>query len=155
MRTLLIASIPLPLGLTWTHAPSTLALTGFCIVYLCLTVAIVGQRTVLTLTKKRRANDFSPTGEGSSAFTRRLLRAHANMGEAFPLWGLLLVAISTGQTAVTDPLALVCLGARMAQVITHLVSTSERAVMLRFTFFVAQLGVFATWLYGFGSAWLT
>ena len=115
----------------------------------------MGQRTVLTLTNTRRANDFSPTGDGSSAFTRRLLRAHANMGEAFPLWGLLLVALSTGQTAVTDGLALDCLGARVGQVIPHLVSTSERAVKLRFAFFLPQLGIFAAWLIGFGTVWLS
>ncbi len=153
MSTPIVASINLIFDVTWTHATSTLALTGFCVVYLCLTLVIVGQRTVLTVTGKRKANEFPPTGDGGSAFTCRLLRAHANMVEAFPLWGLLLLAIATDLTAVTDGLALYCLGARIAQVITHLFSTSELAVKIRFAFFLTQLGIFAAWLFGFGAAW--
>jgi len=153
MSTPIVASINLIFDVTWTHATSSLALYGFCVVYLCLTLVIVGQRTVLTMTGKRKANEFSPTGDGSSTFTCRLLRAHANMVEAFPLWGLLLLAIATDLTAVTDGLALYCLGARIAQVITHLFSTSELAVKIRFAFFLTQLGIFAAWLFGFGAAW--
>ena len=154
MSTPIIGSINLIFDVTWIDATSSLALYGFCVVYLCLTLVIVGQRTVLTMTGQRKANEFSPTGDGSSAFTCRLLRAHANMGEAFPLWGLLLLAIATDQTAVTDGLSLYCLGARIAQVITHLISTSELAVKIRFAFFLTQLGIFAAWLFGFGAAWL-
>jgi len=155
MSTPILASINLIFDLSWTHAASGLALYGFCVLYLCLTLVIVGQRTVLTVTGKRKANEFKPRGEGESAFTRRLLRAHANMYEAFPLWGLLLLAIATKQTAVTDGLALYCLGARLAQVAVHLISTSELAVKIRFSFFLAQLGVFAYWLVGFGTVWFT
>ncbi len=155
MSTPIFASINLIFDVSWTHATSTLALYGFCVVYLCLVLVIVGQRTVLTINGQRKANDFPPTGQGESAFTCRLLRAHANMYEAFPLWGLLLVAIATHQTAVTDGLALYCLGARIAQVTTHLVSTSELAVKIRFTFFLTQLGIFAYWLVRFGTVWFT
>ena len=155
MSTPIVASINLVFDVTWTHATSTLALYGFCVVYLCLILVIVGQRTVLTITGKRKANEFPPTGDGSSALTCRLLRAHANMYEAFPLWGLLLLAIATDQTAVTDGLALYCLGARIAQVTAHLVSTSELAVKIRFVFFLTQLAIFGYWLVGFGTVWFT
>lgn len=77
MSTPVFASTNLLFDVSWTHAPSTLALYGFCVVYLCLVLAIVGQRTVLTITGEGKANEFSPTGEGGSAFTHRLVRAHA------------------------------------------------------------------------------
>lgn len=155
MNTPLFATINLVFDVSWTHAASTLALYGFCVVYLCLVIVIVGQRAALTVAGKRKANGFAPTGEGGSAFTGRIVRAHANMYEAFPLWGLLLLAIATNQTSVTDGLALYCLGARIAQVITHLISTSELAVKVRFAFFLTQLGIFAYWLVGFGTIWFT
>jgi uncharacterized MAPEG superfamily protein len=155
MSTPLFASVTLLFDVSWTHATSSLALYGFCVVYLCLVLVIVGQRTVLTITGARKANEFPPTGEGGSAFTNRLIRAHANMYEAFPFWGLLLLAIATNQTAITDSLALYCLGARIAQVITHLISTSERAVKIRFIFFLTQLGIFGYWLIGFGTLWFS
>jgi hypothetical protein len=41
------------------------------------------------------------------------------------------------------------------QVITHLISTSELAVKVRFAFFLTQLGIFAYWLVGFGTIWFT
>ncbi|HBS36295.1 MAG TPA: MAPEG family protein, partial [Parvularcula sp.] len=59
-------------------------------------------------------------------FGRRLTRAHANCYENLPLAGaVLLYAIATNQTAVTDPLAMIFLGARLAQSLTHLASTSR------------------------------
>jgi len=66
-----------------------------------------------------------------------------------------LLAIATNQTAVTDRLALYCLGARIAQVIAHLISTSELGVKIRFVFFLTQLSIFAYWLVGFGTVWFT
>ena len=155
MSTPVFASTNLLFDVSWTHATSTLALYGFCVVYLCLILAIVGQRTVLTIIGERKANEFPPSGEGGSAFTHRLIRSHANMYEAFPFWSLLLLAIATNQTAVTDGLALYCLAARIAQVIIHLISTSELGVKIRFVFFLMQLGIFAYWLVGFGTLWFT
>jgi hypothetical protein len=76
------------------------------------------------------------------------------MYENFPLWGVLLLAIATDQTTVTDGLALYCLGARIGQVTTHLISTSERAVQIRFGFFIVQLGIVGYWLVQFGILWL-
>ena len=141
--------------LMWNHTSSTLAIYGFCIIHLCLVLAIVSQRTVLTLIGQRKANQFAPTGDNASPFMRRLIRAHANMTESFPLWGILLVALATDQTSITDGLAVYCLGARLGQVITHLFSTSERAVKIRFAFFIVQLGIFIRWLFGFSTVWLT
>ena len=155
MSPAILAQVNIIFDIWWGDTASSFALYGFCLLYLGLALAIVTQRSILTLTGKRKANGFSPTGEGETGFSFRLLRAHANMYEAFPFWGLLLLAVATNQTAATDGLALYCLGARMAQVAVHLTSTSEGAVKLRFGFFVAQLAIFGYWLIGFSMVWFT
>lgn len=142
------------LNLVWNHSSSTFAIYGFCVLHLCLVLTIVSQRSVLTLLGKRKANEFSPTGDEASPFMRRLIRAHANMTESFPLWGILLVALATNQTSITDGLASYCLAARLGQVIIHLLSTSELAVKIRFAFFIMQLGIFLRWIIGFAMVWL-
>ena len=59
---------------------------------------------------------------------------------------VLLFALATAQTAITDPLALVLLGARIFQSLVHLISTSALFVWLRFAGFFVQLAVLAWWL---------
>jgi uncharacterized MAPEG superfamily protein len=85
-----------------------------------------------------------------SPFTNRLCRAHANCYESFPiLGGLLLLAIATDNTAITDGLAYYLVAARVLQSATQLVSSSNMAVQLRFAFFVAQLGIALWWILEF------
>ena len=80
------------------------------------------------------------------AALQRLARAHANCVEGLPLFGgLLVVALLTGQQALTDPLALVLLAARVAQSSVHLASLSVPAVNLRFACFALQMGIAAYW----------
>ncbi len=63
-------------------------------------------RTSLTLTGKRQPNSFDPGGADVSPFSNRLCRAHANCYESFPIFGgLLLLAIATNNTAITDGMA--------------------------------------------------
>jgi hypothetical protein len=58
---------------------------------------------------------------------------------------LLLAAMVTGKTAVTDPLAPWLLAARVVQSSVHLASLSEAAVSLRFAAFAVQLAIAAWW----------
>ena len=126
--------------------PTLLALLGYIGWTLALLVAIVAQRTVLTLSGVRIANSFLPDGSEGSALAARLCRAHANCIETFPLFaGLLLIALITDQTALTDGTALWALGARLGQSVTHIASTRVCAVHVRFTFFAVQLGLLALW----------
>lgn len=132
-------------------SPSALALVGYVAWSLLLSVWIVGLRTVLVLTKKRAANDFDPSGSDVSEFSGRLCRAHANCYENLPMFaGLILLALATGNGAITDPLARWALVARVAQSTTHLISTSETAVTIRVTFFLVQLGIMAYWVVELG-----
>ncbi|MCH7980329.1 MAG: MAPEG family protein [Proteobacteria bacterium] len=107
-------------------------------------------RVSLTLTGKRQANSFDPSGVDVSPFCNRLCRAHANCYESFPiLGGLLLLAIATDNTAITDGLAYYLIGARILQSTMQLVSSSNVAVQFRFAFFVAQLGIAVWWIVQF------
>ena len=58
----------------------------------------------------------------------------------------MLYAIATDQTAITDDLASVLLGARLAQSIVHLVSTNTIAALVRFIFFFVQVCVVGYWI---------
>lgn len=137
-------------------SPSGLALVGYAGWTLLLALAIVMFRTVLTLKKERRANEFAPSGDDVSPFSGRLCRAHANCYENLPIFAaLILLALVTGNAAITDPLARWVLVARVSQSLVHLSSTSEIAVSLRAGLFLVQLGVEAYWvvqlgLLGFG-----
>jgi len=114
-----------------------------------LVVWLVGWRTWLTLSGKRAANSFGVDGADVSPLAARLCRAHANCYEHVPFaLAVMLLAVATDQTAVTDPLAPVLLGARVAQSSIHIASTSWRAVSVRAVFLMVQIGVVAAWVVG-------
>jgi uncharacterized MAPEG superfamily protein len=132
-------------------SPSALALVGYVAWTLLLAIAIVGYRIVLVLGKKRAANDFHPSGSDVSELSGRLCRAHANCYENLGMFaGLVLLAMVTGNGAITDPLARWVLVARVAQSTVHLISTSEIAVMIRVTLFMVQVGIMVSWVYQLG-----
>lgn len=127
--------------------PTATALLGFVAWTLLLLVMLGGVRTALVMQNKKAANAFSPGGEDLGGFAQRLTRAHANCYESLPIGAaVLLYAIASGQTAATDGLAMIFLGARVLQSLTHLASTSPQAVTVRFAFFLAQIGILAYWL---------
>ena len=64
----------------------------------------------------------------------------------------MLCALATGQTSVTDGLAFTFLGARLAQSVIHIISTSNSAVLLRFLFFAVQVMIVIWWIVGLFSA---
>lgn len=128
-------------------SPSALALLGFAGWQLLLLTGIGAMRVSLVLGGKRAANQFLPDGSDVSAFSNRLCRAHANCYENLPIVAsVLLLAMLQGKGGVTDPLALWLLAARVAQSVTHLVSTSKIAVLLRFSFFAVQVAILAYWI---------
>ena len=117
--------------------------------FLLLVAVLVGNRGGLTMGGKRAANNFKPDGSDMAPFLQRLTRAHANCYENLPAFAaLILVAIVTGHAEVTGPLACWVVGARVAQSTVHLVSTSVPAVMVRFTFFLVQIGIEIWWTVG-------
>ncbi len=61
----------------------------------------------------------------------------------------MLLAIALDATAITDSLAMYMIGARILQAATHLVSTSNLAVQVRFAFFLVQVGIAIWWVIQF------
>jgi uncharacterized MAPEG superfamily protein len=134
-----------------TMSPSALALVGYAAWTLLLAIAILTFRTVITLKRERRANEFSPSGDDVSPFSGRLCRAHANCYENLPVFAaLILTALVIDSAAITDPLAGWVLGSRVSQSLVHLISISETAVTLRATLFMVQLGIEAYWVLRLG-----
>lgn len=127
---------------------SLLALTGFVTWTLLLLVLMESLRSRLVVLKAVPSNGFQPDNGNLSPFMQRLARAHANYLEGLPVFGgLLVIASLSGQTAITDPLALVLLGARVVQSLIHLASLSVMAVNLRFTAFAVQMLIALYWAF--------
>ncbi len=125
---------------------SLITLIGFLAWALLLLVLMEIIRSQLVLRGKVPANGFTPDNAGLSPFMQRLARAHANCVESLPVFGgLLLVAIATDQTRITDPLAYVFMASRMIQSLVHLASVSPVAVTVRFSAFAVQMGIGLFW----------
>ena len=123
------------------------ALLGFAAWYVVLTLTLGFYRVGLVFGGRKAANTFAVDGSDLGGFSARLTRARDNCYETLPVFATIaLVASLTGRTAVTDPLALWLLLARVGQSVTHVVSTSVPAVMLRANFFFAQVLIYAWWL---------
>lgn len=130
--------------------PSIAAFLGYVTWMLVLLGMLASLRVNLSVSGKKAPNSFDPGGADVSPFSNRLCRAHANCYESFPIFGgLLLLAIATDTTAVTDGLAYFLIGARVLQSVTHLASTSNFAVQVRFAFFVAQFLIGIYWVLQF------
>lgn len=126
--------------------PTLLALTAFIAWALLLLLLMEVLRSRLVVTRAVASNAFVPDNANLSPFMQRLARAHANCVESLPVFGgLMLVAVIAGRSAVTDPLAWVLLGARIAQSTVHCASLSVAAVNLRFAAFAVQLGIALWW----------
>jgi uncharacterized MAPEG superfamily protein len=122
------------------------ALTGFAAWSLLLLVLMEALRTKLVMTKAISANAFSPDNSNLSPFMQRLARAHANCVEGLPIFGaLMLIAVVSGRTAITDPAAYLFLAMRILQSLIHLSSLSNLAVTLRFSAFAVQMAIAIYW----------
>jgi uncharacterized MAPEG superfamily protein len=135
------------------NSSTAVALSGFIAWTLLLVILMEILRSRLVVLKAIPINEFRPDNSNLSPFMQRIARAHANCIEGLPIFGgLLLVAIATGQTSITDPLAYLLLAARIAQSSVHLVSLSITAVTFRATFFAIQMGIGAYWAFRLLSA---
>ena len=124
---------------------SATCLLGLIAWALLLTLVLLTIRTTAML-GGHAVNTFTQDGNELSALGQRATRAHGNALEWLVLpVGILLYALATGQSAVTDGLAMIFLGARIAQSIVHLASTSVPAVLARATFFSVQIVVAILW----------
>lgn len=114
---------------------------------LLLLLMLASYRTYLSQSGKFAGLKFKADGSDVPDLGNRITRAQANCVECFSfIGGVLLVAIATDSTAITNGLAYVLLAARIAQSIVHLISTSNLAIQLRFVLFLVQFGIVIFWL---------
>ncbi len=125
------------------------ALLGFVAWSILLSFTLVFTR-VAAISKGKALNTFKPSGEDLDDFGYRMTRSHGNSIENLAIIAsLLLYALVTQQTSVTDGLAVVVFGARVVQSVIHVISTSLPAVMIRATAFSVQLGIGCYWIWQF------
>ncbi|MBS7806803.1 MAPEG family protein [Variovorax sp. PCZ-1] len=128
---------------------SLLALLGFAAWTLLLLMGIALLRCYYTLFRGRYANSFAVMGEDVSPFSGRLCRAHANCYENLPAFAAIIaVAALSSNAHITEALALWALAARLAQSSVHLISTRNRAVMMRFSLLMVQWVIQLIWIVG-------
>lgn len=125
---------------------SVTVLTGLIAWALFLLILMEVARSRLVITGAVLPNQFRPDNANLSPFIQRLSRAFANCVEGLPIFGgLLVVALLTDRTNITDPLAPWLLAARIVQSSFHLASLSVMAVNLRFAAFAVQLVIAVYW----------
>ncbi len=112
-------------------------------------------RARLIVSGKRAANSFAASGEDAGPFSVRICRAHANAYENLPVFAaVVLVATLAGRSDITDPTAMIAVAARVGQSITHLISTSDFAVHVRFIFLLVQMLLVGWWAIRLAAHWL-
>ena len=90
---------------------------------------------------------FDPNGSDLEGYGQRLTRVVANCQENIPLFiGVMLLALISDQRAIVDVTACWLLYARIGQSVVHLISTSTPMVMVRFAFFLVQVGLIVCWV---------
>jgi len=128
---------------------SIIVLLGYISWTLVLLLALASYRTYLSQSGKFKGLKFQSDGSDVPDFGNRLTRAQANCVECFSfIGGVLLLAIATDSTIITNGLAYILFGARLGQSIVHLVSTSDIAIQARFVFFLIQFGIVIYWVVG-------
>ncbi len=126
--------------------PTGTALTGFTIWFVALTVALALFRTYLSFSTGKALNSFAPDGLDTPGLGRRLTRARDNCFETLPAFAALaLVASMSGRLDVTDGLAPVVFYTRVIQSVTHIISISVPAVLLRATMLTIQIVIYLMW----------
>ena len=95
---------------------------------------------------------FDQQGGDLPGLGQRITRAQANSLEWLTIPAAILVyAIATGQSDVTNGLAMVVLGARVLQSITHIASVSLPAIFVRASLFTVQVVIWIIWMVGLGA----
>jgi uncharacterized MAPEG superfamily protein len=108
---------------------------------------------MMALRDGRPMNSFDPSGKDLQGFGYRVTRAHGNTLENLAiLAALLLYAIATNQTAITEGLACWVLYARIGQSVVHMISTAVPMVLVRATLFSVQMVIALIWAWKFWHA---
>ncbi len=122
------------------------ALIGLVVWTIFLAFVVIGKRLSSVIGGEKDIHTFQPDGKDVGDFGLRATRAHLNSLEVLPLAaGIMLLAIATDNTAITDGLAMAFLYCRVIQSVIHLISVSKMMVLLRATFFSVQFVFLIIW----------
>lgn len=130
---------------------SLTALAAYVAWTLLLLMISIGYRGFMVLTSKRGADAWTRGRDPEDRpFFKRAADAYANCLETAPLFAaIILLAHVSGQSSVTDGLAMLFVGARIVQSVSHLISISHLMIFLvRFPAFLAQVVLMVIWLLG-------
>lgn len=126
--------------------PTHIVFLHYIVLILISLLALAVYRTYLGLSGHNKNLKFAADGSDVPAFGYRLTRVHANAVECFPfIGGLLIYAIATGSTDITNGLAYILFAARLIQSLILLISTSPLAIQLRFASFLVQFAICSYW----------
>lgn len=124
-------SIPL-----WT----LLAFAAWTLVILLACIGV--SRWSKVLTGRAQLTDFPADRPHGSTAYRRFMRAHMNCVENLPVYGAIVVGLEFAQLSypLIDRLAIVFIGARVLQSLTHVAFPETNiTVFIRFSFFFVQI----------------
>ncbi|WP_026353067.1 MAPEG family protein [Solimonas variicoloris] len=124
--------------------------------YTAWTLVLVGIVLTWRVFEVLRGKRINSWGRGASiavpSFIERAGHAHLNVLENLPVFAVIVLAAQLlGKTAGVDALGCWVLGARVAQSVVHLIGTSVALVMVRATFYVIQIALFAYLLWGLAT----
>jgi uncharacterized MAPEG superfamily protein len=112
---------------------------------LLVVVGIGTPRFTAIVRKQARPSSFNPAVPHGSERYQRSVRAHLNCVENLPVFATLVLLGTV--LAVPDTLfqsaAFMVLPARVLQSLSHIASGRNRAILVRFTFYLVQLICFA------------
>ncbi len=126
---------------------SIICLFGLIIWSIVLMFVLLGARTKYALSGQLV---FDQQGIDLGGTPQRITRAQANSLEWLVIPSALLIyGIATGQSEITDGLAMVALGSRILQSVVHMLSVSLPAILIRATLFTVQVVIWLIWSYAF------
>lgn len=132
---------------------SAVSLLGYIGWILLLSALLVSARMITSFTKGNALNSFSQDGSDLPGWGARVTRAHGNSLEWFAIpAALILYGMVTGQSEITNGLAMIALYCRLGQSISHMISTAVPVVLVRATFFTVQLVIWGIWAWKFFNA---
>jgi uncharacterized MAPEG superfamily protein len=119
---------------------SLIAFAGWTLFILLAGIGV--SRWSKILTGRKQLTDFPADQPHGSVAYRRILRAHLNCVENLPVYAVIVLGLELGQVGypLIDRLAIIVMGARILQSLTHMLFTETNlTVLIRFLFFIAQI----------------
>jgi uncharacterized membrane protein YecN with MAPEG domain len=131
-------------GETQMSVPVWAALWFAAWTLLILLLGVGVHRWSQILTGRSQLKDFPGDEPHGPPLYRRASRAHANCIENLPVFAVIVFAaeVAGAHSQMLDLLSMAVVAARVAQTSTHLVSVSNRAIAIRFSFYSVQFIAF-------------